>query len=98
MGGALLQHPHRDTQKFAQKLHLVTVDGVTYGVGKSPVDDPSKLSKRGRLDVIKDERGIRTVELPLDEPNPHPQSLLRVVFEDGEIKRRYTWEEVRANA
>ncbi|RIH86344.1 nicotinate phosphoribosyltransferase [Meiothermus luteus] len=98
MGGALLQHPHRDTQKFAQKLHLVTVDGVTYGVGKSPVDDPSKLSKRGRLDVIKDERGIRTVELPLDEPNPHPQSLLRVVFENGEIKKRYTWEEVRANA
>jgi nicotinamide phosphoribosyltransferase len=98
MGGALLQHPHRDTQKFAQKLHLVTVDGKTYGVGKSPVDDPGKLSKKGRLDVIKDERGIRTVELPSEAAQPHPQSILQTVFENGVVTRRYTWEEVRANA
>lgn len=98
MGGALLQHPNRDTQKFAQKLHLVTVDGRSYGVGKSPVDDPVKLSKKGRLDVIRDERGIRTVELPPEEAQPHPQSILHTVFENGEILKRYTFEEVRKNA
>ncbi len=98
MGGALLQHPNRDTQKFAQKLHLVTVNGQTYGVSKSPVDDMGKASKKGRLDVIRDERGIRTVELEADEPAQHPQSILRTVFENGEITRRYTWEEVRGNA
>lgn len=97
MGGALLQQPGRDTQKFAQKLHLVTVDGKTYGVSKSPVDDASKLSKKGRLDVIKDERGIRTVELEADEKAHHPQSILTTVFENGEILKRYTWDEVRAN-
>ncbi len=97
MGGALLQHPNRDTQKFAQKLHLVTVDGQTYGVSKSPVDDPSKLSKKGRLDVVQDERGVRTVELEAEGPAQHPQSILHTVFENGEITRRYTWEEVRGN-
>ena len=96
MGGALLQHPHRDTQKFAQKLHLVTVNGESYGVGKSPVDDPSKLSKKSY--VIQDDRGIRTVELPLEASQPHPQSILQTVFENGAITRRYTWEEVRGNA
>jgi nicotinamide phosphoribosyltransferase len=98
MGGALLQHPNRDTQRFAQKLHLVTVDGRSYGVGKSPVDDPVKLSKKGRLDVIRDQRGIRSVELPPEEAQPHPQSILHTVFENGEILKRYTFEEVRKNA
>lgn len=97
MGGALLQAPGRDTQKFAQKLHLVTVDGHTYGVSKSPIDDASKTSKKGRLDVIRDERGIRTVELVADEHSNHPQSILSTVFENGEILKRYTWEEVRGN-
>lgn len=97
MGGALLQHPNRDTQKFAQKLHLVTVNGQTYGVSKSPIDDMGKASKKGRLDVIRDERGIRTVELEADEHAQHPQSILHTVFENGEILKRYTWEEVRGN-
>jgi nicotinamide phosphoribosyltransferase len=97
MGGALLQAPGRDTQKFAQKLHLVTVDGNTYGVSKSPMDDASKTSKKGRLDVIKDERGIRTVELEADQNAHHPKSILQTVFENGEIVKRYTWEEVRNN-
>jgi nicotinamide phosphoribosyltransferase len=95
MGGALLQAPGRDTQKFAQKLHLVTVNAQTYGVSKSPIDDASKASKKGHLDVISDERGIRTTEL--QDTTPHPQSLLHTVFENGEILKHYTWEEVRGN-
>lgn len=97
MGGALLQQPNRDTQKFAQKLHLVTVDGQTYGVSKSPIDDMGKASKKGRLDVIRDERGVRTVELETDQQAQHPMSILHTVFENGEILKRYTWEEVRGN-
>jgi len=97
MGGALLQQLDRDTQRFAQKLHLVTVDGHTYGVSKSPVDDTSKVSKKGRLDVIRDERGIRTVELQASETAQHPGSILQTVFENGEILKKYTWDEVRGN-
>ena len=48
MGGALLQQVNRDTQKFAQKLHLVSVNGDTYGVNKNPIDDAGKASKKGR--------------------------------------------------
>ena len=97
MGGALLQAPNRDTQRFAMKLHLVTVDGETYGVNKNPIDDAGKASKKGRLDVIRGPRGIQTVTL---EPGAeaHADSILEVVFENGEIKREWTWEEVRARA
>jgi nicotinamide phosphoribosyltransferase len=97
MGGALLQAPNRDTQKFAQKLHLVSVNGETYGVNKNPIDDAGKASKKGRLDVIQGARGIQTVTLEPDATS-HPDSILETVFENGEIRREWTWDEVRARA
>ena len=97
MGGALLQAPNRDTQKFAQKLHLVSVDGSVYGVNKNPIDDAGKASKKGRLDVIQGARGIQTVTLEPDATG-HPDSILETVFEDGEIKREWTWAEICARA
>jgi nicotinamide phosphoribosyltransferase len=95
MGGALLQQVNRDTQKFAQKLHLVSVNGDTYGVNKNPIDDAGKASKKGRLDVIRTARGFQTVHLE-DEAKPHAQSILETVFENGEMKRTYTFEEIRS--
>lgn len=95
MGGALLQQVNRDTQKFAQKLHLVSVNGDTYGVNKNPADDPGKASKKGRLDLIQAARGIQTVILEAGVER-HPESLLETVFENGEIKREWTFDEVRA--
>jgi nicotinamide phosphoribosyltransferase len=97
MGGALLQAPNRDTQKFAMKLHLVTVAGQTYGVNKNPIDDAGKASKKGRLDVIRGARGVQTVTLE-ESALAHPDSILETVFEDGEIKRDWTWDEVCARA
>jgi nicotinamide phosphoribosyltransferase len=97
MGGALLQAPNRDTQKFAQKLHLVSRDGETYGVNKNPIDDAGKASKKGRLDVIQGARGIQTVTLEPDA-TAHPDSILETVFENGEITREWTWEEIRVRA
>ncbi len=94
MGGALLQQVNRDTQKFAQKLHLVSVDGDTYGVNKNPADDPGKASKKGRLDVIQGVRGIQTVVLD-DDAKPHVQSILQTVFENGEMVKEWSFEEVR---
>lgn len=57
MGGALLQQMNRDTQKAAFKCSSAIVDGVEIDVFKSPVDDPGKASKAGRLD----HPGLRTV-------------------------------------
>ncbi len=95
MGGALLQQVNRNTQKFAQKLHLVSVNGDTYGVNKNPADDPGKASKKGRLDVIKGARGIQTVKLDV-ETGVHPDSLLETVFENGEMVKEWSFEEIRS--
>jgi nicotinamide phosphoribosyltransferase len=48
-GGALLQKLNRDTQKCAFKCCHTVCDGVAGDVFKSPVDDPGKKSKKGRL-------------------------------------------------
>src|SRR5579864_6602612 len=58
MGGALLQQHNRDTLKFAMKCSHIyrTVNGkqVSVDVFKDPVTDHGKVSKAGRLDLIRD--------------------------------------------
>jgi len=92
MGGGLLQRVHRDTQKIAFKLCEATVDGRTVPVAKSPVTDAGKASKSGHLDLVLVEGRYRTV------PGPRQDSALVTVFENGEIRRRWTFDEVRARA
>jgi nicotinamide phosphoribosyltransferase len=92
MGGGLLQRVHRDTQKIAFKICEATVDGRTVPVAKSPVTDNGKASKAGHLDLVLVEGRYRTV------PGPRPDSALVTVFENGEIRRRWTFDEVRARA
>lgn len=52
MGGGLLQHCDRDTQRFAMKMSYCEVNGVGRDVFKAPKTDPSKASKKGQLDFI----------------------------------------------
>ncbi len=55
-GGALLQTVNRDTYKFAQKASAILVDGaIPYwkGIAKSPVTDPGKKSKSGRVTLYR---------------------------------------------
>lgn len=94
MGGALLQKLNRDTQHFAFKCSSVTVNGVEYDVYKKPVTDLSKVSKAGRLKLIRAEDGsLRTVH-----PSEPGEDLLVEVFRDGEIRKKWTFEECRARA
>lgn len=92
MGGALLQKLDRDTQKFAFKCSEVTVNGEKRRVFKDPVTDPGKRSKAGRLALVRENGKMVTVE---GEPK---DDLLVPVFENGQVLRRYTLDEVRANA
>lgn len=96
-GGGLLMDVNRDTQRFAFKCSEVVVDGVSIDVRKDPITDHGKRSKAGRLDLILGKNGYETIKL-----NPgqiaHPQSVMCTVFENGEIKKSYTFDEVRANA
>lgn len=93
MGGALLQKLDRDTQKFAFKCSCATVQGLDRDVFKDPVTDSGKRSKRGRLKLVKDATGYKTIAL-----TDVGEDLLQTVFENGELKREYTFEEVIANA
>jgi nicotinamide phosphoribosyltransferase len=96
MGGGLLQQVNRDSQRFAYKVSWVERAGRIHPVHKCPVTDPAKTSKAGILDLIRDERGYRTVVL--QRPGPHPASCLRTVFENGTLRRRCSLEEVRSRA
>jgi len=89
MGGALLQQVNRDTQQVAMKCSQAVIHGVTKDIWKAPVGDPSKHSLRGRLSLVKTAEGFET----LSNVNT-PQDLLIEVFLNGEIRKRWTFDEV----
>ncbi|WP_156299937.1 nicotinate phosphoribosyltransferase [Streptobacillus canis] len=104
-GGSLLQGNkqssiNRDTHKFAMKCSCVKINDKLVDVYKDPITDKGKVSKKGRLDLIQKENGeIQTIKIShLDENNYHPNSILNLVYENGEILKEYTLEEVRNNA
>ena len=93
MGGALLQKLDRDTQKFAFKCSCATVDGKDRDVFKDPVTDHGKRSKRGKLKLVKGETGFLT-----KQSGEEGADELHTAFENGELKRQYSFEEVKRNA
>ena len=83
-GGGLMQKDiDRDTCKFAFKASHVTIDGVGMGIAKSPITDPGKKSKRGRLALIKTEHGYETI--PVLGREPHSADQLRDVYLNGKL-------------
>lgn len=93
MGGALLQQVNRDTQRFAYKCSAATINGEEIEVFKDPKTDPMKRSKKGRLDLV-----LRGGEYSTIAGSDNWGSVLRTVFEDGEIKRKQTFADIRATA
>ena len=96
-GGGLLQQVNRDTQKFAFKCSAAVVDQMWIDVYKEPITDSGKRSKKGRLKLIQTKNldgqtVLKTVNL--DEPG---EDLLVTVFEDGELVKEYTLDEVKKN-
>ena len=96
IGGSLLQKIDRDTLKFAYKCSAIVTDGEWREVYKQPITDSGKNSKRGRLDLIKDENGeYETVKLNDSETVSAKKSQLRTVFENGELLIDDNLEEIR---
>ena len=93
MGGNYLQKGiYRDFLAFAFKSSSQCRNGVWHDVFKNPLDK-SKVSKKGRLKLIKEDGAYKTVnesDLRQDE--------LVTAFESGELKVNYTFDEVRKNA
>jgi len=95
MGGKLLQGVNRDTNMFAFKASAQQDKDGWHDVYKSPVTDSGKVSKKGRLKLIKNGNKFTTV--PLDVPTTQDDCLVEV-FRDGKILKEYTFAEIRANA
>ena len=98
MGGALLQQVNRATEKFAMKCSHIFIGNKSVDVFKDPVTDPGKASKAGRLDLAFDDRGgYETVPLFEDEI-AHKRSVMRTVYENGEILFETTFAKIRSKA
>ncbi|ALM51089.1 nicotinate phosphoribosyltransferase [Halomonas huangheensis] len=95
MGGALMQKVHRDTHEFAMKASAICVDEQWRDVYKDPVTAPGKRSKRGRLALVDDDQGYRTVRE--DELDGRSNALV-TVFRNGRVTREWSLEEIRQRA
>jgi nicotinamide phosphoribosyltransferase len=93
-GGGLLQHVNRDDFKFAMKCSSVNVNGTWCDVYKDPATDPGKTSKKGRLQLIRNEQG----EYQTVPERPWNKDELVTVYENGQLLVDYTLEQVRINA
>ncbi|KAK7077965.1 hypothetical protein SK128_018674, partial [Halocaridina rubra] len=94
-GGSLLQKVDRDTQKCAFKCSYAVINGNAVDVYKQPITDPGKTSKKGRLALHFINGSYVTVSQESADPE---QDLLVPVFENGELLKDYTLEEVRQRA
>ncbi len=99
IGGSLLQKIDRDTLKFAYKCSAIVTNGELRDVYKQPITDSGKNSKRGRLDLIKDEDGAyKTVKIEDKNLISAADSQLQTVFENGELLIDGSLEEIRKRA
>lgn len=94
MGGGMLQHVNRDTQKFAMKCSAVCVNGEWREVYKDPVSDHGKTSKRGRL-ALTHREGVWATE-PL-EHNAYYDELVQV-YHKGDLQKLRSWDEIKTTA
>ncbi len=81
MGGQLLQKLDRDTMHWAMKASATRRDNEWHAVAKDPATDSGKRSKPGRLALVKDDEGWRTVRLE----QLRGDNMLHPVFENGEL-------------
>ncbi|MEM7666925.1 MAG: nicotinate phosphoribosyltransferase [Pseudomonadota bacterium] len=96
MGGGLLQSVTRDTLRFAMKANAMRDDaGVWHDVSKNPATDPGKASKAGRQAVVIEDG--RLVARRLDSVDA-AQDQLQPVWRNGELLRRFTFDDVRQRA
>jgi nicotinamide phosphoribosyltransferase len=100
MGGGLLQAWNRDTLKYAMKASArEDTAGVWHDVFKDPISDRGKVSKKGRLGLIKEcgigSCGYKTVAKEIADQKGN---LLRTVYRDGKLLVEDTFETIRDRA
>jgi nicotinamide phosphoribosyltransferase len=95
IGGNLIQNVNRDIYKFAFKASAGLINGEWRDVHKQPVTSVMKTSRAGRMKLIIDDAtgNLKTVPLDVDGAD-----VMKVVFENGKIKKKYTFDEIRKRA
>lgn len=93
-GGWLMQQHDRDTQKFAIKCSAIQIGSEMRDVFKDPVTDHGKKSKKGVITLWKTENGFVT-DMRNRAWEDKTIDALEVVFENGELKRKQTFTEIR---
>ena len=102
MGGGLLQKVNRDTERFAFKCSAQKRNGKWVTIQKNPLD-VSKRSKAGRMKLVRQLHNDGSSEL-VTITEQHPlyydmgPDLLETVFENGDIKKVYNFNDIRENA
>jgi nicotinamide phosphoribosyltransferase len=96
-GGGLLQKVDRDTQKFAFKCSAAKINGEWRDVMKDPITDPGKRSKAGRLELLKEGKGVYTT-IRWDKDRPLAFSQLRTVFHNGGLLVNDSFADIRGRA
>ena len=94
MGGALLQHMNRDTQKFAMKASAAKVNGEWRDVFKDPVTDFGKRSKKGKLELFYDNI-THTYSTARETEENNQFRMLETVYENGKLLRDQTLADIR---
>lgn len=94
IGGELLQKINRDTQKFAMKVSAIYRNNEWHGVNKDPITDPGKRSKKGRLALIKNEKGEFETILKRDLNGKINE--LELYFKNGALLRDESLDTIRA--
>lgn len=97
-GGFLLQNLTRDTLRFAMKGSYVEVNGESREVRKTTVTDPTKASKAGRLTLVKRWGHPELITIREEDKLPTDKEILETVYENGDIVKEWTFEEIRKNA
>jgi nicotinamide phosphoribosyltransferase len=77
------------------KASAIQINGEWRDVYKQPITDSGKNSKRGRLAVIKDAGGIKTIR---EDALSWETNLLRPVFRNGELLVDDSFEVIRARS
>lgn len=102
-GGGLLQKFDRDTQKFAIKASYgeKIFDGkkIKFNIQKDPITSKGKKSKAGKLKLVKNTQNGEYFTINSDYTHfDTSKDELELVFENGEIKRFESFEEIRNRA
>ncbi|WP_440133903.1 nicotinate phosphoribosyltransferase [Chitinophaga sancti] len=103
MGGALLQRVNRDTQEYALKCAHAVVNGKDINVQKNPLELDAngntrvsfKKSKSGKQVLVKQDG--KFVTMPESQAAGLKDELV-TVFENGEIKTSYTFNDIKNRA